>query len=73
MPLPPVFPHFCLSRTNRFNYASLDCSARMYAAPHAAKSSKQDQCVISPRDAARPKFVVVELCQQFHRRGLPVL
>ena len=65
---PPASPHFRVPLTDRFNYASLDCSARVHTAHRAAKSaanilsSKRDRYMLSPCDAAGPQFVVVELC-----------
>ena len=53
--------------TDRFNYASLDCSARVHAAHKAAKSasavlsSKKDRYMLSPC-GEKQQFVVVELC-----------
>jgi hypothetical protein len=69
IPPPPVSasPHFRVPLTDRFNYASLDCSARVHTAHGAAKSaanilsSKRDRYMLSPCGAA-PQFVVVELC-----------
>jgi hypothetical protein len=66
-PTPP--PHFRVPLTDRFNYASLDCSARVHTAHHGAKSassilsSKRDRYMLSPCAAAQPQFVVVELCE----------
>ncbi|KAH9960167.1 UNC-like C-terminal-domain-containing protein [Russula dissimulans] len=60
-------PHFRVPLTDRFNYASLDCSARVHAAHRAAKSaanilsSQRDRYMLSPC-AATAQFVVVELC-----------
>ena len=65
---PPASPHFRVPLTDRFNYASLDCSARVHTAHREAKSasnilsSKRDRYMLSPCDAAGPQFVVVELC-----------
>ncbi|KAH8982199.1 UNC-like C-terminal-domain-containing protein [Lactarius hatsudake] len=65
-PAPP--PHFRVPLTDRFNYASLDCSARVHTAHRGAKSassilsSKRDRYMLSPC-AAAPQFVVVELCE----------
>ena len=65
---PPASPHFRVPLTDRFNYASLDCSARVHMAHREAKSasnilsSKRDRYMLSPCDAAGPQFVVVELC-----------
>lgn len=66
-PAPP--PHFRVPLTDRFNYASLDCSARVHTAHRGAKSassilsSKRDRYMLSPCAAAQPQFVVVELCE----------
>jgi Sad1 / UNC-like C-terminal len=69
-PPPPVSasPHFRVPLTDRFNYASLDCSARVHTAHGAAKSaanilsSKRDRYMLSPCGALA-QFVVVELCE----------
>jgi hypothetical protein len=70
-PLPPpvsASPHFRVPLTDRFNYASLDCSARVHTAHGAAKSvanilsSQRDRYMLSPC-GAKPQFVVVELCE----------
>jgi len=61
-------PHFRVPLTDRFNYASLDCSARVHAAHRAAKSaanilsSQRDRYMLSPC-VAMAQFVVVELCE----------
>lgn len=61
-------PHFRVPLTDRFNYASLDCSARVHTAHGAAKSaanilsSKRDRYMLSPCGALA-QFVVVELCE----------
>ncbi|KAI0320970.1 UNC-like C-terminal-domain-containing protein [Amylostereum chailletii] len=70
--LPPtpetLAPHFRIPLTDRFNYASLDCSARVHTAHRDAKSahnilsSKKDRYMLSPCAAPR-QFVVVELCE----------
>ena len=63
----PDAPHFHIPITDRFNYASLDCSARVHTAHKGAKStssilsSKKDRYLLSPC-AASNQFVVVELC-----------
>lgn len=52
---------------DRFNFASQDCTARIYASqrgsksPSAILSSKKDRYMLSPC-ATKGKFVVVELC-----------
>ena len=67
-PMPPPPPHFRVPLTDRFNYASLDCSARVHTAHRGAKSassilsSKRDRYMLSPC-AEAPQFVVVELCE----------
>ncbi|KAI0246383.1 UNC-like C-terminal-domain-containing protein [Lactifluus subvellereus] len=67
-PTTPASPHFRVPLTDRFNYASLDCSARVHTAHGEAKSassilsSKRDRYMLSPC-AAEPQFVVVELCE----------
>ena len=69
-PPPPVSasPHFRVPLTDRFNYASVDCSARVHTAHGAAKSaanilsSQRDRYMLSPC-GAKPQFVVVELCE----------
>ncbi|KAF8194337.1 UNC-like C-terminal-domain-containing protein [Mycena galopus ATCC 62051] len=64
-------PHFRVPITDRFNYASLDCSARVHTSHQSAKSpasilsSKRDWYMLSP---CRPpkgeqQFIVVELCE----------
>ncbi|KAI9442806.1 UNC-like C-terminal-domain-containing protein [Russula earlei] len=69
MPPPPdASPHFRVPLTDRFNYASLDCSARVHTAHRAAKSassilsSQRDRYMLSPCAATPQLFVVVELC-----------
>ncbi|KAJ7465023.1 hypothetical protein FB451DRAFT_1369963 [Mycena latifolia] len=68
---PQDAPHFRVPITDRFNYASLDCSARVHTSHRSAKSpesilsSKRDRYMLSP---CRPpkgekQFVVVELCE----------
>ena len=60
-------PHFRVPITDRFNYANLDCSARVHMAHKTAKSassvlsSKRDKYMLSPC-SADTQFVVVELC-----------
>ncbi|KAH8114813.1 UNC-like C-terminal-domain-containing protein [Phellopilus nigrolimitatus] len=66
-------PHFRVPLTDRFNYASLDCSARVHhahrsaRAPAAILSEKKDRYMLSPcaagAGAGEPRFVVVELCE----------
>jgi len=64
-----VSPHFRVPLTDRFNYASLDCSARVHTSHRSAKSassilsSKRDRYMLSPCNSSKEKkFVVVELC-----------
>jgi hypothetical protein len=64
-------PHFRVPLTDRFNYASLDCSARVHTAHRSAKSpssilsSKKDRYMLSPCGSSKDsaQFVVVELCE----------
>ncbi|KAG6864829.1 hypothetical protein C0991_006889 [Blastosporella zonata] len=61
-------PHFRVPITDRFNYASLECSARVHLSHRGAKStsailsSKRDRYMLSPC-GAKNQFVVVELCE----------
>lgn len=54
--------------TDRFNYAGLDCSARVHTSHRSAKSptsilsSKRDRYMLSPCDTKEQQYVVVELC-----------
>jgi len=63
-----LLPHIRVPLTDRFNYASVDCSARVHAAHRGAKSpasiltSKKDRYMLSPCNIKGPKFVVIELC-----------
>src|SRR6266545_5899 len=64
-----VAPHFRVPITDRFNYANLDCSARVHGSHRSAKSpssilsSKKDRYMLSPCNPLGEKqFVVVELC-----------
>ncbi|EKM49800.1 uncharacterized protein PHACADRAFT_265504 [Phanerochaete carnosa HHB-10118-sp] len=63
----PDAPYFKIPTTDRFNYASSDCSARVHAAQNSAKSassilsSKKDRYMLSPC-TEKNQFVVVELC-----------
>jgi len=69
-PPPPASPHFRVPLTDRFNYASVDCSARVHTAQPAAAaksasnilSSQRDRYMLSPCGATA-RFVVVELCE----------
>lgn len=63
-------PHFRVPIIDRFNYASLDCSARVHSSHKSAKSAynilsaKKDRYMLSPCPAAGEKqYVVVELCE----------
>ncbi|KAF9068596.1 UNC-like C-terminal-domain-containing protein [Rhodocollybia butyracea] len=65
-----VSPHFQIPLTDRFNYASTDCSARVHLAHRSAKSpasilsSKRDRYMLSPCNSGKEdQFVVVELCE----------
>jgi hypothetical protein len=64
-------PHFRVPLTDRFNYASIECSARVHLAHHAAKSPaailspQRDRYMLSPctsKEDGESQFVVVELC-----------
>lgn len=63
----PDAPYFRIPITDRFNYASIDCSARVHTAHKSAKSpaailaSKKDRYMLSPCNE-KNQFVVVELC-----------
>lgn len=60
-------PHFRVPIVDRFDYANLDCSARVHTSHKSAKSassilsSKKDKYMLSPC-SADAQFVVVELC-----------
>ncbi|KAH0832375.1 UNC-like C-terminal-domain-containing protein [Lanmaoa asiatica] len=60
-------PYFRVPITDRFNYANMDCSARVHTTHKSAKSasailsSKKDKYMLSPCNADA-QFVVVELC-----------
>ncbi|KAI6114494.1 UNC-like C-terminal-domain-containing protein [Pisolithus sp. B1] len=72
----PSFPqdslpaHFRVPITDRFNYANMDCSARVHMAHRSAKSAssilseKKDKYMLSPCTTKKgeAQFVVVELC-----------
>jgi Sad1 / UNC-like C-terminal len=71
-PPTPASPHFRVPLTDRFNYASMDCSVHVHTMHVAAKSacnilsSKQDRYMLSPCStgaAGQPQFMVVELCE----------
>ncbi|KAG6829793.1 hypothetical protein H0H92_003448 [Tricholoma furcatifolium] len=61
-------PHFRVPITDRFNYASSECSARVHLAHRGAKStsailsSKRDRYMLSPCNTQN-QFVIVELCE----------
>ncbi|THG99094.1 hypothetical protein EW026_g3183 [Hermanssonia centrifuga] len=63
----PDAPYFRIPLTDRFNYASMDCSARVHTAHRTAKSTssilshKKDKYMLSPC-GEKDQFVVVELC-----------
>lgn len=64
-----IAPHFRVPITDRFNYANVDCSARVHTSHRSAKSPssilsfKKDRYMLSPCNSGREKqFVVVELC-----------
>lgn len=64
-----VAPHFRVPITDRFNYADIDCSARVHTSHRSAKSSpsilssKKDRYMLSPCNAPNERqFVAVELC-----------
>ena len=69
-----TLPHFRVPLTDRFNYASMDCSARVHKAHKSAKSassilsSKKDRYMLSPcvtktaDGKGEGHFVIVELC-----------
>jgi len=62
-------PHFRIPLTDRFNYASSECSARVHLAHRSAKSSssilsfKRDRYMLSPCNSKEQHFVIVELCE----------
>ncbi|KAF9240646.1 hypothetical protein BU15DRAFT_61319 [Melanogaster broomeanus] len=63
-------PHFRVPITDRFNYANIDCSARVHMSHKSAKSpsailsSTKDKYMLSPCTTkhGEAQFVVVELC-----------
>ncbi|THH29361.1 hypothetical protein EUX98_g4829 [Antrodiella citrinella] len=67
LPSDKLSPHIQIPIVDRFNYASLDCSASVHNAHKSAKSassilsSKKDRYMLSPC-AENKQFVVVELC-----------
>ncbi|KIK34217.1 hypothetical protein CY34DRAFT_813079 [Suillus luteus UH-Slu-Lm8-n1] len=63
-------PHFRVPITDRFNYANMDCSARVHTSHRSARSpssilsSKKDKYMLSPCSSGKEEqFVVVELCE----------
>jgi Sad1 / UNC-like C-terminal len=71
LPSVALSPHFMVPLTDRFNYANLDCSARVHLSHRSAKSSssilssKRDRYMLSPCNPPNKEqqFVVVELCE----------
>lgn len=70
LPETELSPHFRVPITDRFNYANLDCSARVHTSHRSAKypssilSSKKDKYMLSPCSSGKEEqFVVVELCE----------
>jgi Sad1 / UNC-like C-terminal len=71
LPSVAVSPHFRVPLTDRFNYANMDCSARVHLSHRSAKSSssilssKRDRYMLSPCNPPNneQQFVVVELCE----------
>ncbi|KAF5382602.1 hypothetical protein D9615_002748 [Tricholomella constricta] len=67
----PLPPHLRVPLTDRFNYASLECSARVHLSHRSAKStssilsSKRDRYMLSPCNPSNKErqFIVVELCE----------
>ncbi|KAF8895228.1 UNC-like C-terminal-domain-containing protein [Infundibulicybe gibba] len=67
----PISPRFRVPLADRFNYANLDCSARVHTSHRSAKSSssilssKRDRYMLSPCNSSKSEkqFVVVELCE----------
>ena len=66
-----ISPHFRVPLTDRFNYASTDCSARVHTSHRSAQSSaailssKKDKYMLSPCASSRQEkqYIVVELCE----------
>lgn len=64
-------PHFRVPLLDRFNYANLDCSARVHLSHRSAKSassvlsSKRDRYMLSPCESLNQEkhFIIVELCE----------
>ncbi|KAG1844651.1 UNC-like C-terminal-domain-containing protein [Suillus subalutaceus] len=70
LPETELSPHFRVPITDRFNYANLDCSARVHTSHRSARSpssilsSKKDKYMLSPCSSGKEEqFVVVELCE----------
>lgn len=67
-PYEELSPHFRVPLTDRFNYASLDCSARVHTTHSSAKSPssilshKKDKYMLTPCSQSN-QHVVVELCE----------
>ena len=67
MPREELMPTVRVPLTDRFNYASVDCSARIHSShksstsPASILSSKRDKYMLSPCSTPH-KFVIVELC-----------
>lgn len=68
VPHEEISPHFRVPLTDRFNYASLDCSARVHTthsfakSPSSILSSKKDKYMLTPCSQAS-QYVIVELCE----------
>lgn len=69
-PEPAPSPHFGVPLIDRFNYADLDCSARIRGSHRSAKhassilSSKKDRYMLRPcKTPGEQQYVVVELCE----------
>jgi len=62
--------HFRVPLVDRFNYASLDCSARVHKTHKGARnpsnilSSKKDRYMLTPcKTTGEKQFIVIELCE----------
>ncbi|KAK0467232.1 UNC-like C-terminal-domain-containing protein [Desarmillaria tabescens] len=66
----PLSSHFQVPIADRFNYAALECSARVRASHRSAKSPssilsyKRDRYMLSPCTSKDKQFLVVELCDE---------
>ncbi|KIY72593.1 hypothetical protein CYLTODRAFT_388407 [Cylindrobasidium torrendii FP15055 ss-10] len=66
--VPEILPHFQVPLKDRFNYAAMDCSARVHLSHRSAKSassilsSKKDRYMLSPCNTKESQFIEVELC-----------